>query len=417
MSLLPIALLLLWLAWCTQATLAALQVRRFAKVVGKKLRPQYLRHQPHAVVIVPFKGVDQDLAGGVASLCAQDYPDYRLLLVVDSTSDPAYPVLLQQLAKFPHVRAQVLVAGAAGPDEGQKVHNQLFAIDTLLAEKPAIPTNHREQSAWVFADSDAVPGPLWLANMVGPLKRKRHGLVTGYRWLLPQDGGLWSRFASVINSSAAAFLGQRRFNHAWGGSMALRSGLAIEGDLRGKLTGALCDDYQFTALCKSRGLRVYFSSRCLVPTPVRFTRASFWNFAHRQYLLTRVYAPRLFWGSLAVLTLYLAGAISAWASLLWSVMRRPGEVWGWLVPAVAIAWVMAFNQWRASQRCKAIRRNLGDAVLAQLGPTQRLDRWCTTAAVAIHWLVVARTLLGRTMVWRGMRYHLDAPQRVRRLDG
>ena len=427
----PLVLTVLWLAWIAQALLSAWQCRKF---LGRFAHPPknaaYAAYRPPATVVVPFRGVDTDLEHAVRGLCGQDYPDYRLLLVVESEDDPAYPVLRRAAEQHDEREIHVLVAGPAGPNEGQKIHNQLCAIDRMLSERSATGGDQ----VWVFADSDAVPGPRWLSHLVGPLARQDvTGMTTGYRWLIPKadaaasggpgeaangaSGGsaFWSRLASVINSSAACQCGSSRWTFAWGGSMAIRAELAQRAGLRGRLTGALCDDYQFTGLVRDAGMKVRFIHRCLVATPVEFTFAGLTNFAHRQYLLTRIYAPRLYAAALAMLSLYVSAAFSALAYLAWALLARPGEA-AWLWPLVAMTAVFAFNQIRAALRRRIVRTALGEDVLDQLRPTLRLERWTTLLWITAHWLMMLPALFRRTMTWRGIRYRLFAPQRVERLD-
>ncbi len=405
-------LLLLWTAWVVQALLAVVIVRKFARRVARPRRVKYDFFRPPATVIVPFKGVEADMAGCVKSLCTQNYPNYRVMLVVESKRDPAHDFLAEQLKHYPQCRAEILVAGLAGPRQGQKVHNQLVAIDRIVADAG-------DDDAWVFADSDAVPGPDWLIEMVGPLvERKRTGATTGYRWLVPaaqSTGRIVSALASVMNSSAACFLGRRRFTYAWGGSMAIRAATARRGDLRGRLRGALTDDYVLTRMCTDLERRVYFAERCLVGTPVSMRFGDLANFAHRQCLITRIYEPHLYGLALGASTLFLTGFVTAAAHSVYGLWRRP-EGFAWCWSALACAAVFAANQGRATLRAKSVRCAFDEPTVRRLGMALFLDRWCTPLWMALHWLFLVRAAIGRTMRWRGIRYRLRGPQSVERLD-
>ncbi len=423
----PLPLALLWLGWLVQAVLSVLQVRKAARMFDRHPRDRHDAFRPFATVIVPFKGLDTDLEAHVQSLFELDYPDYELLLIVDSPTDPAYPVLAKHVAAHPDHRAEILVAGPAGPHEGQKVHNQLFAIDHLDARPPAaLP----QPWVWVFADSDAIPGNRWLADLVGPLGRQGAiGLTTGYRWLIPTphrpDAGhpatptpnratIWSHLASIMNSSVACFYKADRFSYAWGGSMALLAQTARRGELRQKLVGALCDDYQFSRMCRELGLRVYYVPWCLVATHVDFTLTGLINFAHRQYLLTRVYAPWLYLGGLTITSLYVAGFCTAGAALVGSVTGWFSTLpWWW--PAATLTAVSIADQVRSTYRRRVVAHAFDVSGLQALRLTLWLDRWATPLWMTLHWLLIFRAALGRTMRWRGVRYRLFAPQRVDRL--
>src|SRR5437764_5246533 len=50
-------------------------------------------YAPFASVIVPCRGLDQDLAENLRALFAQDYPRYEIVFVTDSANDPALRVI------------------------------------------------------------------------------------------------------------------------------------------------------------------------------------------------------------------------------------------------------------------------------------------------------------------------------------
>lgn len=407
---LPLLLLLLWTAWVVQAFVSALQVRRLLGQLRRPVRARFAAHRPPAVVIVPVKGADDDLGAHVAAMCALDYPTYELVFVVESTADPAWAALRDRLAEHPERRARVLVAGTAGPQRSQKVHNQLHAL-------AALEDTCGEDHVWVFADADTVPRPDWLGALVGPTVRTRQTAAsTGYRWLIPSAGpggrtSLWSHLASVVNSSVACQLGRYTFNHCWGGSMAIAVRVARRADLPGYLARAVTDDYQVTRLCRDVGMRIAFVPRCLVPSPVAFDMVGFFEFVRRQYLITRVYAPRLYAAGLAITGLYVAGWLSATASLA-------AAAWGqgsWLAPAVAAAAVFSLNQARATWRASVIELALGPGARRMLGTTLLVDRWLTPLSMAVHWAAILAAGIGRTITWRGVRYRLLGPDHVERL--
>ena len=402
-------LLILWTAFALQAWLSAGQARRYLRLF-RNTHHDHDRFTPHATVIVPFKGVDADLVSGVRGLCEQDYPDFELLLVVESSDDPAFAVLSQEVQRYPHRKIRILIAGEAPRTEGQKVHNQLFALNEIYDKS-------EDREVWVFADSDAIPGSDWLGKLISPLKQaKKTGVTTGYRWLIPEAPATFSsHMASLMNSSVASLMGRDELNHAWGGSMAIRAGIARKGDLRGRLVGALCDDYQFTRLSRDLGLRVYFVAGCLTASPVDFQWGSMSNFIYRQYLLTRVYSPLLFSAALAVTSLYVAGFFSIVAYLVFCATQGwSGTPWPWAVGALAFA--AAGDQLRASYRRSAIEIAFGESGLARLKTTLRLERYATPLWMTLHWLFVIRSAFGKHMRWRGILYRLDGPQKCERLS-
>lgn len=405
----------LWIAWAAQAVLSAMLVRKFARAFDRPPREAHQLYRPPAALIVPFKGAEPGLAEHLGRLLTQDYPDYRVLCVVESEEDPACPIVRDTLAR--HDRpSELIVAGEANNHEGQKVHNLLAALDQLQREGMPV-------EVVVFADSDAAPDAQWMGRLIGPLIFPNCGVSTGYRWMIPQPRGgagasqgptLASRFASVINSSVACWAGRDRYNHAWGGSMALRVDTIREGDLVGRWRGALSDDYQVSRMCKDLGKRIYFVHRCLVAAPVDFTWRSLFEFGRRQYLITRAHAPRLYLGALVLTTLYLAGAAWTATATIWLALRDWRDPI-WLAPLAAIVVSTIADAVRVRARRHAIRSAFGDDTARQLQSTLRIDRDLVPITMAIHWLIVLAALVGRTITWRGKRYRIDAPQRIARL--
>ena len=409
----PLFLLLLWILWLGQAVVCATQVYRFLRKLNRKIRLKFATYRPRAWIIVPVKGLDDDLEGHIEALCKQSYEDYKVVAVVESKQDPAYPVLQQELARYPSRESRIVVAGVTYGGMSQKVHNQL-AVLNILDDECA------DEEVWVFADTDAVPGPDWLAMMVGPLQqRKKTGMTTGYRWLIPDAAGptrtsMWSYFASTCNSSVACQLGPYRFNQAWGGSMAIHVEIARRGKLRERLQGSVTDDYRLTRMCRDLNLRVVFVPRCLVATPIAFDQARFFNFAFRQYLITRVYAPSLYVLALVFTSLY----VMACSSALFYVLRGLGQlqpIGQWCFPLVIATMVFAANQIRSSLRSRVIERAFGREMRQQMGRTLFVDRWLTGVWMTVHWVVVIRAGFGRTISWRGIRYRLESRDRLQRL--
>lgn len=415
----PFVLLFIWGAWLVQVLLAIVIVRRFAMRAGHQPGPSKHPLDVMASVIVPFKGVDADMRTALERLYTQDYPTYRLVFVVESEADPAHAMLQELAEAHPDRQTQILMAGLSPENQSQKIHNQLCAIDWLDSRCEG-------DEYWVFADSDAAPGDNWLYGMVRSLRNpKRDALHSGYRWLLPVVEGddadrrkpsIWSQLASVINGSVAGFCGRDRWNVAWGGSMSLRVDRAREADIRSWLRGALTDDYQLTRMMQSIGKPVEFVPAALSLSPVDFTRSSFFNFGHRQYLITRVYAPKLYWGTLAMVTGYLVGQWSAIGYLAYVMATGPtAPRLAWPAGVLVVAWVMQLI--RSRYRRRAVRDKFGDDVVAQWRKAYLIDAWLTPVWMLIHWLILLRAAVGRTMNWRGNIYRLNGPQQIEKLSG
>lgn len=414
-----IVLVALWSLWVTQAVLSVALVRKLlVKQIRRPLESRYgqldEKGLPKAHLIVPFKGADAELEQTVAGLFTQDYADYDLILVVEDESDTAVPVLKRCVAEYPNVAARIVYAGVSDGRCGQKVHNQLVVLRELVPELP-------EEDLLLFADSDAVPGPRWVNAMVTAVvtgKILKVGLASGYRWLVPAQGhesGLANQLASIMNSSVASFLGRWKNNLAWGGAMAIRVGVARECDLIGHLEGAITDDYQFSKAVQSKGYRIRFVPDALVASPVDFTWATLANFVQRQYLITRVYRPDLYWLGVLLIALYVLSWLSALGFTIYGLATDAASgIWLWaLVPMLAV-WVSDII--RSRFRRRIVREAFGQEMVERLKSAFWLDRYAFILVMFLHLGLILQAAWGRKMTWRGISYRVDGPQRVERLS-
>lgn len=406
-------LLILWSAWVSQAVLCTVLTGYVLRRLRRPADEADLAYRPKAWVIVPFKGDGDDVCAVMEALLAQNYPRFHLVCVVEDRSDRACPLIERSLAAHPQAQWTLVVAGHSPPYRGQKVHNQLAALAAIAARGD-------DPDVYAFIDSDVVPGPDWLARLVEPLCRDDRAVSTGYRWLFPQRRGvggatsLWTDLASVMNSSVACLEAYRGATQAWGGSMALTVATARAGGLYARWEKALTDDFPVTQLARDLGKQVRYQPQCLVRSTVSFGPAELFRFAHRQYLITRVYAPGIYALALVFTWGYVLAAVTAWVQLLLG-LSEDGPVWGSLLPAIAILAVAAANQVRASLRAKCVRFAFGCEALRQLGRPLLLDRWATTAWMALHGVFALQPLFSRVVRWRGVQYRLLAPDRVERL--
>src|SRR5579875_2030353 len=98
---------------------------RYLDLVRKSRRAPLGNYYPSVAVIIPCKGIDDDLRSNATRFLSQDYPAYQLIFAVASQDDPAYSFLADLVASSQHGReraakARVIVAGQA-ESNGEKV--------------------------------------------------------------------------------------------------------------------------------------------------------------------------------------------------------------------------------------------------------------------------------------------------------
>jgi hypothetical protein len=370
-------------AWLVIAALSC-----FGVYITQRPRPPVGDIQPEPiVVIIPVRGTPSHLRELWQGICAQSRGPLRVIFAVESVDDPA-ATALRALTGGPPV--EIVVAGVAS-ERGQKIHNMLAALGRL---QPA-------DAIVVFADIDIAPTPDWLARLLRDLDSRELGMTSGYRWLTPADERWSTAFVCVINSSIAAAPRDSKWANAWGGSMALRRHTIDALALPSLWKRAVSDDLTISRAIRALGGKVRSPRDALVPAPSSYSWKDAVVFARRQYLFTRMHAPRLWLLAAAATTIPLAGWVTA----------LPLAFTGNELAIGTIAIVYALDYARARLRERIPRQLWG---IESHPRVKWLDRWATPAWLALHAAVIWSTLFGRTIRWGGRSYRIDARQQLER---
>jgi ceramide glucosyltransferase len=236
---------------------------------GRTLRaPPRPARRPPIVVLKPVRGLEPRLEENLRSFCAQDYPDYRVVLGVRSANDPALPLLRGIAAQSPE-RIDVVVGEDAArlPPDGRAPpvfrNPKIATLAPMLAHADAHDRNEHDPDGEiiVIADSDMRVTPRYLDAVAEAFDDPRTGAATAiYRGEPAGDdlasvlGAMWisEQFAPSALVSAAL----EPLAHTFGATMAVRRGvLADIGGLEA-LGGRLADDHALGRLVAARGHRV-----------------------------------------------------------------------------------------------------------------------------------------------------------------
>ncbi|UCC97750.1 MAG: glycosyltransferase family 2 protein [Phycisphaerales bacterium] len=364
----------------------------------KKYSKERSWYRPRTVLIVPCKGLDSAFHANITSFFNLDYEEYLLWFVVADKSDPAYGELcelknrLEASSKAKDV--QVFVAGR-GNGCSQKIHNLLYCCRRIGDDVDVL----------AFADSDICVHGNWLSHLVYPLRREKSGAASGYRWFIPKKNNLASLALSALNAKIAQLLGNTRFNQAWGGSMAIRVDIFRRLGLDTVWQTTLSDDLSLSCAVKKAGMKIAFVPACLVASHEQTTWRELFEFGRRQFLITRVSAPKTWWFGLcsslcSVLGIWGAAALAIYAARIQDEHVRLFAV----VPVVFFA----------SQLIRAtLRQRMAHKLLHE---EHRAMRAACAADVLAFWLwsllllfLILSSAFGRTICWRGIRYKLISP--------
>lgn len=371
----------------------------------QKARRRREKYRPHCVLIVPCRGLDEHFDENIESFYRQDYEGYHLWFVVQDRSDPAYERLLVLKARHKQISlartVKILIAGPTASCS-QKLHNLLYACRQIPPDTDAL----------VFADSDACAGPDWLAHIVYPLRKDKNGAAGGYRCFVPQKNNPAAVALSAVNAKICQLLGNTRFNLAWGGSMAILVKTFRELGIDKIWEKALSDDLTLSRAVRKKGLKMVFVPACMIASYQSASWASFWEFARRQFVITRIYAPGMWLFGLFSALFSAGGLWGGLAAAVWAVKTGyPHAGLAAAVPAVFFA-------------CQLLRAILRQTMIAKLLPADkqrlRIARW---ADILFFWLwsilllgIILSSAFGRTLVWRNIRYRIESPVCVRILN-
>lgn len=360
---------------------------RYAAYVRKETAEPLGDFQPFVSVIAPTRGFEKGFVDNVRPLLEQDYFEYEIQFVFDDPRDPSLP-LVNDLG------AKVVISGPA-KGTGQKVHNLIVAVEHINPRCDVI----------VFVDTDARPGKNWLRQLIAPLADEKIGASTGYRWFVPERGGLASRLRGVWNASVASALGaDTTKNFCWGGSTAIRRATFERLKVVEHWRGTVSDDFTMTRVLKEAKLPIHFTPNCLVPSVGDCDWRELIEFTTRQIKITRVYAPHL-WLPLLLGSILFAIAFFGGIALLVERLLFGGSVWllgSFLVVIFALGATKGLVRWRAisvplAGYRVALRRDLAAHIFL----------WPFASLLYLYNAIVAG--LSRRITWRGITYSLRSP--------
>ena len=366
------------------------------KMARRRLSAGTNLYAPRVALICPVKGMEEGLEANLLSLTNFDYPQYEVFFAIASAEDPAYRVL-ERVASASKRPVHIIRAGRA-LDCSDKIHNLTAAVGQVGEQCDVL----------VFADSDGRPPRRWLARLVGPLADDTVGAATTFRWLFPKQRGFWSALAAAWSASAATYLGERKRNFCWGGGTAIKRQRFEELRILNSWRGAASDDYVLTRALQNNGLRIAFAPECLVPSACVYNLKTFFEFTNRQFVITRVYAPKLWFTALVGHLFYCTAIVTGIGS--WVISSMTG------LPSVQFLVLASIPPIFA-----AVRGVLRLVAVLELLPDLREQLlsegwvWVLLAPLVpfvyvYHSLAAAFT---RKITWRGIRYELVSPLRTR----
>jgi len=120
---------------------------------------------PAVSILKPLCGRDLDLEHNLESFFVQDHPEFELIFGAVDANDPALGVARSLIARYPHVRARIVVHEGGGTPNPK--------VDNLLGMLPAA-----EHDLVLISDSNVRVEPHYVRELATLHRSERAGVVT-----------------------------------------------------------------------------------------------------------------------------------------------------------------------------------------------------------------------------------------------
>jgi ceramide glucosyltransferase len=336
---------------------------------------------PPITILKPVYGLDRSTYENFASFCRQDYPEYQILFGAECENDAGIAVARQVARDFPNLDIRIVVKSssrAANPKVGT------LAALARLARHPFL----------LVSDSDIRVGPTHLSALARPMADPNVGVVTClYRSGAIGLAGTLDALGLSTDFQPSVLVARKIEGISFGmgsGTLVRRSALDAAGGFDA-MADSLADDYLLGNLPVRAGYRAELAPHVVEHELATSTLRGIVDHQLRWNRGIRAVRP----GGYAGL-LFTQGVP---AGLLFLLLTG-GSPAGWAACALTLASRLGMA-WFVAVRC------LGDR-----------------AAGRSLWLVPLRDLLscalwlaaffGKSVVWRGNRYRLEAGGRLAR---
>jgi cellulose synthase/poly-beta-1,6-N-acetylglucosamine synthase-like glycosyltransferase len=278
---------------------------------------------PRTTVILCLRGADPFLSNCLQGLVSQNYPNYQVRIVVDSQEDPALDVVAKALDNLDRKHVKISSLNFKYQTCSLKCSALIQAVSSLDDDCEVV----------ALIDSDTVPHPTWLRELVVPLTDRKIGLTAGNRWYVPIKNQWGSLVRYLWNISAV--LQMHFYAIPWGGSLAFRKERFQQLRLLERWQHTLSEDVILHSAMRELGLEIKFVPSLMMINREGCKLSDFIRWISRQLLMVKLYHSSWWeivgYGVFSSLILVLLSIL-----LLFSAATFQWHVLAWAVSGLAI---------------------------------------------------------------------------------
>jgi len=346
---------------------------------------------PEVRVLLCLRGTDPFLDRCLNGLASQNYPRYRILIIVDSGDDEALPQAMDLQQKHGNDRVEVMLRKHLFTTCSRRASSFLSGLEQLDDSIEAV----------VLCDGDTVPHETWLRDLMRPLVLEGAKATSGNRWYVPESPTLGSEVRYLWNAMAVPFMYQQGI--IWAGSMAISRDVFRDPDFKKAMRLAFSEDTKLAGYLQSRGCRAVPQPDIPVINSETATVAAFWGFLIRQMLAAKLHHP----GWQMIFRNAMLIALEMWILLPLAIWRGAAAIVPWLTGILIYGIVTHVGIFRCEWQIRRFVRTNRGQTLASFGWRRIMLGLPAFATLAVIYPVaVLIASFAKTHVWRGITYRV-----------
>lgn len=232
-------------------------------------------------IILPCRGMEEGLENNIASIISQSHKNFEIIFVT-TEFDKSFALLEKINKKHPNLTKICIAQDAQACS--QKMQNQFNALNIVSTQAEYL----------LFLDSDGKLDKDFIKNMISRFYQEDIGLVTGWRWYIPNNKNPLTYIRSAWNAAVFPFLINNKHNIAFGGAMMIKKELFYSIGADKVWLKILSDGLTLASLVKKCGKKVVFAPNCIVASSENDTFGTLVEWTNRQTTISRVYMKE-FW--------------------------------------------------------------------------------------------------------------------------